>query len=96
MKDNNKLYRIQLEKYLTREGTGRDGNAAKLFGTDLEKYKKHMVGKNIRIVLSPESLNIDTEILAKQFIKNLKNKQGINFIGRELAILIQRTPMPTF
>jgi hypothetical protein len=69
-------HRVQLEKYLTREGTDRDGNAAELFGTDLDEYKKHMVGKNFRIFLSPESPNVNTEILAKQFIKRLEKLTG--------------------
>jgi hypothetical protein len=69
-------HRVQLEKYLTREGTDRDGNAAELFGTDLEEYKKNMVGKNFRIFLSPESSNVDTEILAKKFIKKLEKQTG--------------------
>jgi type IV secretory pathway VirD2 relaxase len=72
-------HRVQLEKYLTREGTDRDGNAAELFGTDLEEYKKHMVGKHIRLFLSPQSLNVDTKILAEQFIKKLEKQTGYKF-----------------
>ena len=72
-------HRVQLEKYLTREGTDRDGNAAKLFGTDLEEYKKNMVGKNFRIFLSPESLSVDTEILARQFVEKLEKQTGYKF-----------------
>jgi hypothetical protein len=69
-------HRVQLEKYLTREGTDRDGDAAELFGTDLEEYKKNMVGKNFRIFLSPESPNVDNKILAEQFIKKLEKLTG--------------------
>jgi hypothetical protein len=69
-------HRVQLDKYLTREGTDRDGNAAELFGTNVDEYKKNMVGKNIRIFLSPESLNVDTKILAEQFIKKLEKQTG--------------------
>jgi hypothetical protein len=69
-------HKVQLDKYLTREGTDRDGNAAELFGTDMDEYKKNMVGKNIRIFLSPESLNVDTKILAEQFIKKLEKQTG--------------------
>jgi type IV secretory pathway VirD2 relaxase len=76
---NIKAHRLLLEKYLTREGTGRDGNAAELFGTDLEKYKKNMVGRNICIFLCPESLNVDTKILAEQFIKKLEKQTGYRF-----------------
>ncbi len=65
-------HRVQLEKYLTREGTDRDGNAAELFGTDLDEYKKHMAGRNFRIFLSPESPNVDNKELAEQFIKKLE------------------------
>jgi len=72
-------HRVQLQKYLTREGTDRDGNAAELFGTDLEEYKSHMAGKNIRIFLSPESPNVDTKILAEQFIKKLEKQTGYKF-----------------
>jgi len=69
-------HRVQLEKYLTREGTDRDGNAAELFGTDLEEYKKHMAGKNFRIFLSPESPDVDNKELAEQFIKKLEKQTG--------------------
>jgi len=69
-------HRVQLEKYLTREGTDRDGNAAELFGTDLEEYKKNMVGKNFRIFLSPESFDVDTKSLAEQFVKKLEKQTG--------------------
>jgi len=69
-------HRVQLEKYLTREGTDRDGNAAELFGTDLEEYKKHMAGRNFRIFLSPESPNVDNKALAEQFIKKLEKMTG--------------------
>jgi hypothetical protein len=72
-------HRVQLEKYLTREGAGRDGKDPELFGTDLEEYKKNMVGKNFRIFLSPESLDVDTELLAKEFIKKLEKQTGYRF-----------------
>ena len=72
-------HKVQLEKYLVREGTGRDGNAPELFGTDLEEYKKNMAGKNIRIFLSPESPDIDTELLAKEFINKLEKQTGYKF-----------------
>jgi len=72
-------HRVQLEKYLTREGTDRDGNAAQLFGTDLDEYKKNMVGKNFRIFLSPESLDVDTKELAEQFVKKLEKQTGYKF-----------------
>jgi hypothetical protein len=72
-------HRVQLEKYLTREGAGRDGKDPELFGTDLEEYKKNMVGKNFRIFLSPESLDVDTKVLAEMFIKKLEKQTGYHF-----------------
>jgi len=69
-------HKVQLEKYLTREGTDREGNAAELFGTELEEYKKNMVGKNFRIFLSPESSDVDTKSLAEQFVKKLEKQTG--------------------
>jgi len=69
-------HRVQLEKYLTREGTDRDGNAAELFGTNTEEYKNHMVGKNLRIFLSPESPDVDTKLLAEEFVRKLEKQTG--------------------
>jgi hypothetical protein len=74
-----KAHRIQLEKYLVREGTDIDGSGAKLYGTDLEEYKNNMVGRNFRIFLSPQSDKINLKDLAEKFIKNLEQQTGYTF-----------------
>jgi hypothetical protein len=69
-------HRVQLEKYLVREGTDIDGSGAKLYGTDLEEYRQNMDKKNIRIFLSPQSDKINLTGLAEQFIKKLEQQTG--------------------
>ncbi|MDR2864961.1 MAG: hypothetical protein LBV68_05055, partial [Spirochaetaceae bacterium] len=65
---NMKAHKTQIEKYLTRDGTDINGNAATLYGSDLNEYKKNMVDKNFRIFLSPQSNKIDLENLTKSFV----------------------------
>ena len=48
-------YRVQLEKYLVREGTDRNGERAALYGTDFDEYRSNMTEKNFRVFLSPQS-----------------------------------------
>jgi hypothetical protein len=69
-------HRIQLEQYLVREGTDKDGSRAKLYGTDLEEYKDHMVDKNFRIFLSPQSDRVDLKAMTEKFVKKLEMQTG--------------------
>ena len=69
-------HRVQLEKYLAREGTDIDGDAASLFGTDGEEYQKHMVGRNFRIFLSPQSSEVNLRVLAEKFIEKVEKQTG--------------------
>jgi hypothetical protein len=69
-------HRVQLEKYLAREGTDIDGSAAKLFGTDGGAYRANMVEKNFRIFLSPQNPEVDLKTLAGKFIKKLEKQTG--------------------
>jgi hypothetical protein len=66
----------QINKYLVREGTGKDGKGAELYGTPENEYRAHMVNKNFRIFLSPASNNIPLETLANTFIKKLELQTG--------------------
>jgi len=72
-------HRVQLEKYLVREGTDIDGSRAKLYGTDLEEYRQNMVDKNFRIFLSPQSDKINLTNMAERFIKKLEQQTGYTF-----------------
>jgi hypothetical protein len=69
-------HRVQLEKYLVREGTDRDGGQAKLYGTDPEEYRNTMAAKNFRIFLSPQSGEVDLKNLAERFIQKLELQTG--------------------
>jgi hypothetical protein len=66
----------QLNRYLIREGAGKDGERAELYGTAEEEYRAHMAQKNIRIFLSPASNGVPLETLAKTFIKKLELETG--------------------
>ena len=69
-------HRVQLEKYLVREGTDIDGSRAKLYGTEIEEYRNNMTAKNFRIFLSPQSSNTDLKNLAERFVKKLELQTG--------------------
>jgi hypothetical protein len=69
-------HRLQLEQYLVREGTERDGSRARLYGTDIEEYKQNMAGKNFRIFLSPQSDKVNLTDLTERFVKRLELQTG--------------------
>jgi hypothetical protein len=69
-------HKVQMEKYLSREGTDIEGKAAKLFGTETEDYRKNMVEKNFRIFLSPQKSDVDLKSLAENFIQKLEKQTG--------------------
>jgi len=72
-------HRVQLEKYLIREGTDFDGSRAKLYGTDIEEYRENMVDKNFRIFLSPQSDKINLKDMTEKFMKTLEQQTGYEF-----------------
>lgn len=72
-------HKVQLEKYLVREGAGLDGERPGLFGTDPAVYQASMVGKNFRVFLSPESPDVDIKKLGEDFIRNLEQQTGYRF-----------------
>jgi hypothetical protein len=69
-------HRVQLEKYLVREGTERDGSRAKLYGTDIEEYRENMADRNYRIFLSPQPDKVDLTALTEKFVRKLEASTG--------------------
>jgi hypothetical protein len=69
-------HKVQLEKYLVREGTALDGSQAELFGTDLKEYQANMAERNFRIFLSPESSSVNLNDLAERFVTRLEKQTG--------------------
>ena len=69
-------HKEQINRYLQREGTGKDGKGAKLYGCDEKEYREHMVSKNFRIFLSPGSDKVTLSALATTFIKQLELQTG--------------------
>ena len=74
--NNIKAHKLQLEQYLVREGTERDGAAAALFGSDLQLYRQNMTEKNFRIFLSPQSNEVDLKMLTMNFVNRLETQTG--------------------
>jgi hypothetical protein len=74
--NSSEAHRKQLEEYLVREGTDRDGSRAKLYGTNLEEYRENMVDKNFRIFLSPQSDKINLKDMTEKFVKKLEQQTG--------------------
>jgi hypothetical protein len=71
-------HRVQLEKYLVREGTDIDGSRAKRYGTDIEEYRNNLDAKNFRIFLSPQSNTVDLKALTERFVNQLEMQTGYN------------------
>jgi len=69
-------HRDQLEHYLVREGTDIDGGQARLYGSDIDEYRKNMADRNFRIFLSPQSKQVDLKDLAQRFIIKLEYATG--------------------
>jgi hypothetical protein len=67
---------VQLEKYLVREGTDRNGNRAVLYGSDTDEYRNNMAEKNFRVFLSPQSDRADLSSLASRFVRKLELQTG--------------------
>jgi len=64
-------HKEQINRYLVKEGKGKDGTKPELYGTPQEEYRKNMTNKNFRIFMSPGSNNIPLETLTKSFITTL-------------------------
>jgi len=77
--NSKEAHRVQLEKYLVREGTDIDGGRAKLYGTDLNEYRSNMADRNFRIFLSPQSDKIRLKEMTEKFIKTLEQQTGYKF-----------------
>ncbi len=69
-------HKEQINRYLVKEGKGKDGKAPELYGTPQDEYRKNMTNKNFRIFLSPASNNVPLETLTKAFIDTLESQTG--------------------
>jgi hypothetical protein len=69
-------HKAQIFSYIRREGTGKDGKRAEVYGTPLKEYYKNMTAKNFRIFLSPQSREVKLEVLVKSFVKRLEVQTG--------------------
>lgn len=73
---NIKAHQEQINRYLTKEGKGKEGETPSLYGSSVAEYKKNMVEKNVRIFLSPSSDKIPLTALTKKFIEQLEKQTG--------------------
>jgi hypothetical protein len=69
-------HKAQIFAYIKREGTGKDGGKAEVYGTPLQEYYKNMTAKNFRIFLSPQSKEVKLETLVNSFVKRLELQTG--------------------
>lgn len=64
-------------EYIQKEGKGLNGEKPELFGSDsLEDYIQNMDDVSWRIILSPESSQVELNTLSKEFIKKLEEQTG--------------------
>lgn len=78
---NDKAGHLKNLEYIRKEGKGRDGEEPELYGSEEneEMYKNQAADKNWRIILSPQSNNIDLTALTKTFIEKLEEETGYKF-----------------
>ena len=69
-------HKEQLNRYLVKEGKGKEGETPILYGTPEDEYRKNMTNKNFRIFLSPASNSIPLEALTKTFLTSLEAQTG--------------------
>lgn len=69
-------HKEQINRYLVKEGKGKDGTIPTLYGTPEDEYRKNMTNKNFRIFLSPASNSIPLADLAKSFVASLEAQTG--------------------
>lgn len=72
-------HKEQINRYLPREGAGKDGERPFLFGDSKETYQDKMVAKNFRIFLSPGKTDISQQVLTRTFMKKLELQTGYKF-----------------
>jgi len=65
-----------LEEYLTREDRGEYRKAPELCGFTEKDYKKHIVDRNYRIILSPQAGNVPLKTLVVVFMRRLEREMG--------------------
>ena len=73
---NMAAHKEQINRYLVKEGKGKDGTIPQLYGTPEAEYRKAMTDKNFRIFLSPASNNIPLDTLTKAFVASLEKQTG--------------------
>jgi hypothetical protein len=69
-------HKEQINRYIVKEGKGKDGQAPSLYGTSEAEYRAKMTNKNFRIFLSPGTNTVPLETLAKSFISSLESQTG--------------------
>jgi len=77
--DSKAAHIVQLDEYLSREGTAVDGSRAPLYGTDIFEYQNNMVDRNFRIFLSPQSDQVNLKEMTENFIQVLELQTGYSF-----------------
>jgi hypothetical protein len=73
-------HKEQINRYLVKEGKGKDGQSPALYGIPEDEYRKSMTNKNFRIFLSPASNAIPLETLAKAFVNSLEAQTGYKLL----------------
>jgi hypothetical protein len=69
-------HKEQIDHYLSREGTGKDGKKAGLYGSGEEEYRRNMAAKNFRVFLSPQPDKANLEVLARTFVRKIELQTG--------------------
>lgn len=69
-------HKEQINRYLVKEGKGKDGVQPILYGTPEAEYRKNMTAKNFRIFLSPASNSVPLKTLANTFVSSLEMQTG--------------------
>jgi hypothetical protein len=69
-------HKAQIFSYIGREGAGKGGKKAEVYGTPLGEYCKNMSAKNFRIFISPQSREVKLRVLVDSFVRRLETQTG--------------------
>lgn len=71
-----KAHKKYIETYMPQKNKDEVSEKPALFGSDIDEYNAHMVGTHFKCIISPESQNVDLQLLSRKFIERLERFTG--------------------
>jgi len=71
-----RAHKKYIETYMPQKNKDEVNEKPALFGSDIDEYSAHMVGTHFKCIISPESQNVDLQLLSRKFIERLERFTG--------------------